>query len=345
MTAMDCQRMASDKGLWYLENLVCPIDRTGLRFDGERLRSKNGRCYPIVDGVPVLLVSSGKQTIGLANASIERAQGRSDVIDQRARELYLESLGLNDEEKAEVARLWKGKLTAIDPVVAMIIGATCGNAYKDLTKKLSLTEYPIPSIRLTSASTGDALLDIGCNWGRWSIAAAKKGFSAVGIDPSLGAIMAARRIADELKPDIKYLVADARFLPFRNERFRAVYSYSVLQHFAKEDVRRTLLEVSRVLEPGAVAKIQMANKLAFAAFNSKQAGNRTSPKNLRFAIGRSVGVLSGHRQHADLRGLLLRTWLAMVGFPLHRAEIQACAYCLGGVETIERCYCADAIDG
>ena len=69
--------------------------------------------------------------------------------------------------------------------------------------------------------------------GRWSIAAARKGFSVVGIDPSLGAVMAARRIAKELNLDIKYLVADGRFLPFRERQFKVAYSYSVLQHPAR----------------------------------------------------------------------------------------------------------------
>jgi cyclopropane fatty-acyl-phospholipid synthase-like methyltransferase len=40
---------------------------------------------------------------------------------------------------------------------------------------------------------GKLLLDIGCSWGRWSISAARNGWCVVGIDPSLGAIMAARR--------------------------------------------------------------------------------------------------------------------------------------------------------
>src|ERR1700732_1980138 len=142
---------------WYLENIVCPIDQSPLRFDGQKLLSNNGRYYPVVEGVPVLLVDDDKQTIGLARASIERAQGRSKTVDQRASQLYLESLGLSDDEKAEVARLWKGQLTTIDPVVAMIIGATCGNAYKGSAKKLGLKEYPIPSISLTPAAAGDAL--------------------------------------------------------------------------------------------------------------------------------------------------------------------------------------------
>jgi ubiquinone/menaquinone biosynthesis C-methylase UbiE len=113
-------------------------------------------------------------------------------------------------------------------------------------------------------------LDIGCNWGRWSIAAARKGFSVVGIDPSLGAVMAARRIANELNLNIKYLVADGRFLLFPDNHFKVAHSYSVLQHFSKDDARRTIAQISRVLEPGGLAKIQMANSMVFAVSSIKR---------------------------------------------------------------------------
>ena len=46
------------------------------------------------------------------------------------------------------------------------------------------------------------------------MSAAKKGYRAVGIDPSLGAVMAARRVARQLGLEIKCIVGDARFLPF-----------------------------------------------------------------------------------------------------------------------------------
>jgi len=76
----------------------------------------------------------------------------------------------------------------------MIIGATSGSSYKHLIGNPKLSEYPIPEISLPSAS-GALLLDLGCNWGRWSISAARNGYSVVGLDPSLGAVLAARRIA------------------------------------------------------------------------------------------------------------------------------------------------------
>ena len=87
------------------------------------------------------------------------------------------------------------------------------------------------------AANGELLLDIGCNWGRWTIAAAQRGYRPIGIDPSFEAIVAARRIARQLGvDDARYVVADARKLPFADGTFDVVFSYGVLQHFSKSDV-------------------------------------------------------------------------------------------------------------
>jgi 2-polyprenyl-3-methyl-5-hydroxy-6-metoxy-1,4-benzoquinol methylase/uncharacterized protein YbaR (Trm112 family) len=244
---------------WYEENLVCPVDHSELQFDAPWLISKCSRRYPVVEGVPIMLDNDENQTIELASATIKRAHGDLDVIDLRAPDLYLETLGISDEEKTELVKQLSEE-TLIDPVVSTLIGATCGNAYKHLIADRRLAEYPIPSIALNPSGAGNTLLDVGCSWGRWSIAAARKGFSAVGIDPSLGAIMAARRIAKQLNLDIKYVVADARFLPFRSEHFDCVHSYSVLQHFSKENARTAISDIGRVLKRGGLARIQMANK-------------------------------------------------------------------------------------
>jgi 2-polyprenyl-3-methyl-5-hydroxy-6-metoxy-1,4-benzoquinol methylase/uncharacterized protein YbaR (Trm112 family) len=245
---------------WYLDNLVCPITRTALSFEGQYLISAEGRRYPVVEGLPVLLLPDENQTIEIANASIQRAHRRAEATDGRAPHLYLESLGISDQEREQIVRLTTTGAAAIDPVVMMLIGATCGIGYRDLVGDRRLKEYPIPSISLRPREPKSSLLDVGCSWGRWSVAAAKSGFSVVGIDPSLGAVMAARRIATAMNLDIKYLVADARFLPFVDGYFECVYSYSVLQHFSKRDARRALTEMRRVIKPGGMAKIQMANK-------------------------------------------------------------------------------------
>jgi len=139
-----------------------------------------------------------------------------------------------------------------------MIGATSGYSYKHLIGNLK--SYPIPELRLPEAN-GKTFLELGCNWGRWCIAAARKGYAVVGIDPSLGAILAARRVAEQLGLPIKYLVADARYLPFKQTSFDTIFSYSVLQHLSKDNVKHVLAEVARVLKPGGTSLIQMPNLL------------------------------------------------------------------------------------
>ena len=83
--------------------------------------------------------------------------------------------------------------------------------------------------------------------------------NTVGLDPSLGAIMAAKRVSKQLGTQTHFVVGDARWLPFKHECFRTVLSYSVLQHFSYEDARQSICEVSRVLEMAGKCAIQLPN--------------------------------------------------------------------------------------
>ena len=262
---------------WYIDNLRCPVDGSVLDWDGTALRSMAGRTYPVIDGMPVMLLPEKEQTMGLARASIERAQGNPDIIDRRAPDYYLESLGISDEEKNRLVELVRSGQGRIDPAVSMLISGTSGNAYAHLTGNAGLAEYPIPRIGLP-AGDGRKLLDIGCNWGRWCIAAARAGYRAVGVDPSLGAAMAARRLARELGLPIRYVVGDGRWLPFAPESFHVVHSYSVLQHFSKADARQTLLKAGRLLKAGGTARIQMANKIGIRNWQQQKRRDFREPE-------------------------------------------------------------------
>lgn len=242
---------------WFAENLICPIDRIPLFYKDGKLVTAKGRIYPIVEGIPIMLVEGVEQTIDVASASIQRAKGSYENHSPLPN-LYLETLGISDEEREGIVEFARSGERNIDPVVAYMIGATSGYAYKHLIG--ALEQYPIPDLRLPAAN-GQTFLDLGCNWGRWSVAAAQKGYKVVGIDPSLGAIMAARRVAEQLGLSARYLVADARFLPFKSESFDVVFSYSVLQHLSKENVRLVLTEVRRILKAMGTSMIQMPNLL------------------------------------------------------------------------------------
>jgi len=158
----------------------------------------------------------------------------------------------------EIGRMYKENPNLIHPYVQRMISGTCGNLYAPLIGKLK--HYPIPELCL-HASEGDMFLDVGCNWGRWSIAAAQKGYKSVGIDPLLPSILAARRIAISMGLDNKYIVADGRFLPFRDDFFYAAYSYSVLQHFSKENAKISIRDMARVVKSKGVVKIQLPNMM------------------------------------------------------------------------------------
>jgi SAM-dependent methyltransferase/uncharacterized protein YbaR (Trm112 family) len=221
-------------GIW--QELACPRDRTRLEPRGETLVCEQGHEFPYVDGIPVMVVDD------------ELAPTQPG---------YWASAEQIEHVRAEEPPPVEGE--AVDPYVAELILGTHGNLYKHLSSGMS--RYPIPDFPLQRGS-GELLLDIGCNWGRWTIAAARRGYRPVGIDPSFEAIVAARRIARQLGvDDARYVVADARRLPFADETFDVVFSYGVLQHFSKADVAVSVQEIARVLQRKGYSWVQMPNAL------------------------------------------------------------------------------------
>lgn len=217
---------------WLAERLACPWDRRPLHPEGDALRCDCGRRFPVVRGIPVLLRDDVSQTHGVAYDSLAMAR-------------HPERLPTDPRP-----------VNGIDPYVQEAISATNGIMYAPLIGKLR--DYPIPVLRLPPGE-GRALLDIGCNWGRWCVAAARLGYQPVGVDPSLGALLGAARVARQLGVSARFVCADGRFLPFRDDSFDVVFSYSVLQHLAKAHVAQVLDDVRRVLRPRGTTLVQMPN--------------------------------------------------------------------------------------
>jgi SAM-dependent methyltransferase len=274
--------------------LACPRDRSALTPEEQELVCPEGHRYPVVDGVPVLLLENERPTHAACRVSLETPRGPAEP----------------------------------EAMVQDVIAATCGNLYRHLIG--NVTAYPIPSIRLPPGE-GRRFLEVGCNWGRWCVSAARRGYSVVGVDPSLDAIRAARSIAARFGVEADYVVADARHLPFPDGSFDVVFSYSVFQHFSKADAVASFTEIGRVLRPTGLSLVQMANVWGLRSlwnqlrerrfreprtlFDVRYWGPRELEGAFSRAVGRSALVADGYLtlnpQPADL-DLLPRRYRAVV---------------------------------
>lgn len=221
---------------WVLERLTCPRDGEPLRLDGDALSCRHGHSYPVIEGIPVLLRDDVEPTHGYFAQTFDWVkQHRENPAAPRPETL--------DPQ-------------AVDPFVQNEIALTNGFLYIQATGKLR--RYPIPHLRLPLGN-GETLLDVGCNWGRWSLSAARANYHVVGIDPSIEAVRAGQRIARQLGLDVSFVVADARHLPFRRDGFDVTFSNGVLQHLDKQVVRVVLKDMARVARRGGSIVVQMPN--------------------------------------------------------------------------------------
>lgn len=216
------------------ELLVCPRDKRDLRREGTNLVCDQGHGYAVIEDIPILLVSDAEQTHIEGTRALQVAESGDASL--------LPTFNVGADE--------------IDPFVRNAIGATNGSLYRHLVG--TLKEYPIPALRLPRGEN-KLFLEVGCNWGRWCIAAARLGYRPVGIDPSLKSIRAAKRVARQLGIEATYVVADGRYLPFRDQSIDQVFSYSVLQHLSKQNASTALSEIRRSLRLTGSALIQMPN--------------------------------------------------------------------------------------
>ncbi len=233
--------------------LRCPLTREPLTREGETLVSPSGARYPIVHDIPVLLAPNTQSTLWVKDASLEAAWEKPNDPWQ------VDTIGLSPEQRNELKeRLKRASSEPVDPIISFLVGATSGYMYSQMAGNLDT--IPIPSFRLQTDSPR-LLLDVGCNWGRWMVAASRAGFVPIGLDPSLGAVLAAKRLCKKFGIEAHFVVGDALQLPFKTNTFDTVFSYSVVQHFSKENAAATLRQLNTVAKPGAEFLVQMPNML------------------------------------------------------------------------------------
>ena len=97
---------------------------------------------------------------------------------------------------------------------------------------------------------GDAVLDMGCGTGRFSVPMAELGADVTGYDISPAMLEQLRATASERGLRVDAREGDMADLPYGDETFDVVTSMLALMHIPVADREQVFLEVSRVLRPG-----------------------------------------------------------------------------------------------
>ncbi|MFC1790048.1 class I SAM-dependent methyltransferase [Patescibacteria group bacterium] len=133
------------------------------------------------------------------------------------------------------------------------IGKQAGKRYSSYASKYTKmfredhTDQVFLDKFLKKIEKGSLILDVGCGPGKELGKMLKSGFQVVGVDTSAKMIT----IAKEKNPQAKVSRMDAAKLGFLDEHFDGAISLYVFDHLPTPHLRKALLEVYRVLKPGA----------------------------------------------------------------------------------------------
>lgn len=105
-------------------------------------------------------------------------------------------------------------------------------------------------LSLLGTVKGKRVLEVGCGGGQNTIALARKGAKAIGVDPAHSQISYAQTLAATLKSTAQFAVASAVDLPFGNEHFHVVLTSYAFDFV--ENIKKAFEEVFYVLKKGGI---------------------------------------------------------------------------------------------
>ena len=115
--------------------------------------------------------------------------------------------------------------------------------YAEATLPLSMEQLLEPfAARL---QRGGRIVDLGCGAGRDLRAFLVRGLRPIGLDVSYQLARLAKAYSG-----CPVVVGDLRMLPFATDSFSGVWASASLLHLRRDDVRMTLAEIRRILQPG-----------------------------------------------------------------------------------------------
>lgn len=143
---------------------------------------------------------------------------------------------------------------------------------------------------------GTRALDVGCGSGRWTRWLQSRGATAVGIDPTVGMLQAAKR----LSPGVEFHAMSATNIDLPAESFDLVMAVTVIQHLHPEEQEHAAAAMRRVLKTGG-------NLFVFDLIDERDPGRVVFPRSAE----RWIDLYARH-------GMRLVRWTGQEHVPLMR---------------------------
>jgi ubiquinone/menaquinone biosynthesis C-methylase UbiE/uncharacterized protein YbaR (Trm112 family) len=161
-------------------------------------------------------------------------------------------------EQLDYAPEPQGYSSNIPWIVQQQIAATNGVHYIDRIGKLK--DYPVFELPSPAVQGNKLMLDIGCGWGRWLVGGANKGYIPVGIDIRLEFAQTARQVLKDQGKTGYTVVADLENLPFKDNVFDLIWSFSVIQHTHYKRLTNCLRHIDRMLVDTGFTMLEFPSK-------------------------------------------------------------------------------------
>lgn len=194
---------------------------------------------------------------------------------------------------------------AVPWIIQNQIAATNGVHYIDRIGKLK--EYPIYKLPVPHHQNDGLMLDIGCGWGRWLIAGANKGYIPIGLDLRLEFCETSLTVLKDLKKPGYAVVGDLESLPFIDNVFDLVWSFSVIQHTHRIRLMNCLESINHILSPSGFACLEfpnrdgLRNRMGAVESNAKNADNYDSWAVRYYTLAEYTDMLSQYLTHISMK--------------------------------------------
>lgn len=220
-----------------INNIICPNCKNDQLILKENLFCKDcDQMYPIIYGIPILIT---KKKCEYLNLNYHSNDFKVNILSSD--KFHVNNFGI------------------IKYIEKILIG-TNGLLYANIK---NLKKYPIAKIPFKKLNNNQSsnLLDIGCGWGRWTLDAAEKGYNSLGIDLSIDALIAAKKISEKLQiTNCHFVCCDVIDLPLKKNTFDNIFSFSFLQHFSENNLKIILKNIANKMKDSSTFKTQMINK-------------------------------------------------------------------------------------